>query len=171
MQTATLVLDSGYQPINIVPWQRAVSYLARARADVLEEYGALVHAGVQMPAVVRLNHQVSRGRQRVKFSRANVLMRDRCRCQYCGQRFAAKDLTFDHVVPRCQGGKTEWTNISMACWSCNDAKGGRRPEQADMRLLRQPVRPSWVPYYNPKLRASEVPPEWRGYWTVELEEW
>jgi hypothetical protein len=38
-----------------------------------------------------------------------------------------------------------------------------------MRLLREPVRPSWVPYYNPRLKLHEVPPEWRSYWTVELE--
>jgi 5-methylcytosine-specific restriction endonuclease McrA len=163
------VLDQSMQPINIVPWQRALSYVLRERADVLEEYDVAVHPWMQMPAVVRLNHSISRSKQRVKFSRANVLMRDRCRCQYCGVKFSARDLTFDHVVPRCQGGKTVWENIVMACWPCNDGKGGRRPEQADMRLIRQPVRPSWVPHYNPRLKLTEVPPEWRNYWTVELE--
>jgi 5-methylcytosine-specific restriction endonuclease McrA len=157
------------QPINIVPWQRALSYVLRERADVLEEYDIAVHPWIQMPAVVRLNHNVSRGKQRVKFSRANVLMRDRCRCQYCGLKFPARELTFDHVVPRSKGGKTTWENIVMACWPCNDAKGGRSPYEADMRLLREPVRPSWVPYYNPRLKLHEVPPEWRSYWTVELE--
>jgi len=169
VRTTTLVLDQSMQPINIVPWQRALSYVLRERADVLEEYDVAVHPWMQMPAVVRLNHSISRSKQRVKFSRANVLMRDRCRCQYCGVKFSARDLTFDHVVPRCQGGKTVWENIVMACWPCNDGKGGRRPEQADMRLIRQPVRPSWVPHYNPRLKLTEVPPEWRNYWTVELE--
>ena len=168
MQT-TLVLDSGMQPINIVPWQRAASYITRDVCSVLEEYDSQVHVDMQMPAVVRLNRSVARGKRRVKFSRANVLMRDRNRCQYCGQPFPPQQLTFEHVIPRCQGGKTEWSNIVMACWPCNDAKGGRTPAQADMRLLRRPERPSYVPWYNPKLRAKEVPPEWMGYWTVELE--
>jgi 5-methylcytosine-specific restriction endonuclease McrA len=165
----TLVLDQSYQPINIVSWQRAFGYLVRGRAEALEEYAQPIHADLQMPAVVRLTSGLKTGRRKVKFSRANVLARDRFRCQYCGQRFPKEGLTYEHVIPRCQGGKTCWENIVMACWPCNDAKGGRRPEQADMRLLRQPVRPTWVPTYNPRLTGKDVPPEWRNYWTVELE--
>jgi 5-methylcytosine-specific restriction endonuclease McrA len=47
------------------------------------------------------------------------------------------------VLPRSKGGKTVWENIVMACWPCNDAKGGRRPYEVNMKLLREPVRPSW----------------------------
>ena len=165
----TLVLDQSYLPVNVVSWQRAMSYLARDRADVLEEYDALVHAGVQMPAVVRLNRPVVRHRQRVKFSRANVLARDRSRCQYCGQRFPSAELTYDHVVPRSQGGRTTWENIVMTCIDCNRAKGNRTPAQAEMTLRTQPTRPAWVPRYNPRLQTREVPAEWRDYWTAELE--
>ena len=165
----TLVLDQGYLPVNVVSWQRAMSYIARDRAAVLEEYDALVHDGVQMPAVVRLSRPVARHTQRVKFSRANVLARDRWRCQYCGQRFRGDELTYEHVVPRSQGGRTTWENIVMACVDCNRRKGNRTPAQAEMKLLRLPARPAWVPRYNPRLQAREVPVEWREYWTVELE--
>jgi 5-methylcytosine-specific restriction endonuclease McrA len=165
----TLVLDQGYLPVNVVSWQRAMSYIARDRAAVLEEYDALVHDGVQMPAVVRLSRPVARHTQRVKFSRANVLARDRWRCQYCGQRFRGDELTYEHVVPRSQGGRTTWENIVMACVACNRRKGNRTPAQAEMKLLRPPARPSWVPRYNQRLQAREVPVEWRDYWTVELE--
>jgi 5-methylcytosine-specific restriction endonuclease McrA len=165
----TLVLDQGYLPVNVVSWQRAMSYLARARADVLEEYGTLVHDGVQMPAVVRLNRPVARHTPRVNFSRANVLARDRSSCQYCGQRFPSAELTYDHVIPRSQGGRTTWENIVMACVDCNRAKANRTPAQAEMRLRQQPARPVWVPRYNPRLQTREVPREWRDYWTVELE--
>ncbi len=165
----TLVLDQGYLPVNVVPWQRAMSYLARDRAAVLEEYGTPVHPGVQMPAVVRLTRPVARHLQRVKFSRANVLARDRHRCQYCGQRFPSAELTYDHVVPRSQGGRTTWENIVMACVDCNRRKANRTPAQAEMKLLRPPVRPTWVPRFNPRLQTRDVPPEWRDYWTIELE--
>ena len=167
--TSTLVLDTGFQVINVVSWQRAMGYIARGRCDVVEEYDAMVHADTQMPAVVRLTHQVHRTRQKVKFSRSNILSRDGNRCQYCGSRFSTGDLTYDHVVPRCQGGKTEWGNIVASCYACNQAKGNRTPEQADMRLLRKPVRPSWMPTYNPRLRLKNVPREWQNYWSVELE--
>ena len=33
------------------------------------------------------------------------------------------DLTFDHVIPRSQGGKTNWTNVVAACRPCNFKKG------------------------------------------------
>ena len=165
----TLVLDSSYLPVNVVSWQRAMGYIARERASVLEEYGTPVHEGIQMPAVVRLNNSVHRSKQRVKFSRANVLARDHGRCQYCGTRLPSGELTYDHVVPRAQGGKTVWENIVMSCVPCNAAKANRTPVQADMRLIREPVRPSWIPAYNPRLRLHDVPPEWADYWTVELE--
>jgi len=165
----TLVLDSSYLPVNVVSWQRAISYIARDRASVLEEYDREVHAGLNMPAVVRLNNSVQRGRQRVKFSRANVLARDKGRCQYCGARLPSDQLTYDHVIPRAQGGKTVWENIVMACVPCNAAKADKTPVQADMRLIKPPVRPSWIPRYNPRLRLVDVPPEWRDYWNVELE--
>ena len=168
----TLVLDSGYQPINAVSWEKAVGYLAKDRADVLESYvGREVHPGMEMPAVVRLRSAHRPGRQRVKFSRINVFTRDHHRCQYCSQRFPTAELTYDHVIPRCQGGRTEWTNIVSSCYACNEAKRNRTPAQADMRLLARPVRPTWLPSFNPRLRVPlrDVPPEWANYWSVELE--
>jgi 5-methylcytosine-specific restriction endonuclease McrA len=32
-------------------------------------------------------------------------------------------LTFDHVLPRYKGGKTDWNNIITACKCCNGKKG------------------------------------------------
>jgi 5-methylcytosine-specific restriction endonuclease McrA len=165
----TLVLDQSYLPVNVVSWQRAMGYIARDRASVLEEYGETIHKGIQMPAVVRLNNSVHRTKQRVKFSRANVLARDKGRCQYCGAKLPSGELTYDHVIPRAQGGKTVWENIVMACVPCNAAKANRTPVQADMRLIKAPVRPNWIPQYNPRLRLNNVPAEWADYWNVELD--
>lgn len=165
----TLVLDQGFMPINVVSWQRAFSYLMRGKAEALEEYDEAIHLDFQMPAVVRLTNGLKTGRRKVKFSRSNVLSRDRSKCQYCSRKLPASELTYDHVVPRCQGGKTTWENIVMACVPCNATKGNRTPEQADMRLIRKPERPLWVPTYNPRLKDKSIPPEWRNYWTVEIE--
>ena len=167
----TLVLDASWQPINAVSWQRAMGYVARGRCEVLENYDRMVHPDCAMPAVVRLCNSVKRTKQKVKFSRVNILARDRNTCQYCGPKFAPSELTYDHVTPRAQGGKTEWSNIVAACVACNTAKGARTPSQAEMRLLRKPERPSWIPQYNPRLRVPlrDVPKEWQTYWTVTLE--
>jgi hypothetical protein len=75
------------------------------------------------------------------FSKYLLLVRDGYRCQYCGND-DINMLTFDHVVPRCQGGVTSWENALTACFTCNQKKGGRTPEQANMRLLREPFTPT-----------------------------
>jgi len=165
----TLVLDQGYQPINLVPWTRAMSYIARGKVDVLEEYEQEVHFNMGMPAVVRLNHNIDTKKKRIKFSRQNVLARDRFRCQYCGAGGRNVVLTFDHVLPRSRGGRTEWENIVMACQACNARKANLTPQEAGMHLRVQPVRPTWVPSFNVVLQNIElIPVEWREYWTREL---
>ena len=167
----TLVLDQGYQPINLVPFTKALAYIFRDKVDVLEEYEVEVHDDYMMPAVVRFNYGIERNKQRVKFSRQNVLVRDGFKCQYYGHTGPKAELTYDHVVPRAQGGKTEWTNIVMACVDCNHGKADRTPEQAGMKLRKKPLRPSWIPTFNAKLfDVRDVPVEWKDYWTIELKE-
>ena len=166
----TLVLDMGYQPVNTVPFTRALRYVVKGKVDVIENYDMDIHPDWQMPAVVRLTHWINRNKQRVKFSRQNVLARDRWRCVYCGERKPTGELTFDHVMPRSRGGRTEWENIVTACVTCNLKKGSRTPEEAGMKLKGKPVRPTWLPVFNMALhQVSNIPPEWRDYWTIELE--
>jgi hypothetical protein len=100
---------------------------------------------VKVPAVVRLLRAFRRRRQRVKFSRVNIYARDKYTCQYCREVRAIGELTYDHVVPRRLGGRTEWTNIVTACQDCNLRKGARTPEQAGMALKARPICPDWVP--------------------------
>jgi len=165
----TLVLDMGYQPINAVSHRKALRYVIKGKVDVLETYDQAVHPEWEMPAVVRLTHWIKPHKHRVRFSRQNVLARDRWRCQYCGDRFLTHQLTFDHVVPRSRGGQTVWENIVMACQVCNSHKGNRTPAEAGMRLLKKPKRPTWLPNFNLTLQQlREIPDQWREYWTVEL---
>lgn len=169
----TLVLDMGYQPINTVPFTRALTYLAKGKVEVLEEYEQPIHPDWVAPAVVRLTHWIRPHRKRVKFSRQNVLARDHWTCQYCGKRFSTRDLTFDHVIPRSRGGKTSWENIVTACGgtptSCNHVKADRTPEEAGMKLRKKPMRPTWLPIFNFALQEiTRIPPEWRDYWSSEL---
>jgi 5-methylcytosine-specific restriction endonuclease McrA len=92
-------------------------------------------------------------------------------CQYCGNRFPDDDLTFDHVVPECRGGKTWWTNIVTACGSCNSRKDDRTPEEAGMPLLRKPKKPSWLPGVLALLvHKGEVPTQWADWidWLIPI---
>jgi 5-methylcytosine-specific restriction endonuclease McrA len=58
--------------------------------------------------------------------RDRVFERDDFRCVYCGKRFAAEELSVDHVEPRVRGGDQSTGNLVTACRACNNLKGHRR---------------------------------------------
>ena len=172
--TRTLLLTQGYEPIQIISWQRAVTLLALDKVDVVEEYEAEIRAVslvINVPAVVRLRKSFRRHAKLVKFSRVNIYARDAYRCQYCGVRCTIDELTYDHVIPRSKGGHTTWENIVSACYDCNRDKSNRTPGEAGMKLLSVPVRPTWMPSVQIRVSTKSVPDAWRDYvyWTAEID--
>jgi 5-methylcytosine-specific restriction endonuclease McrA len=173
--TKTLLLSQSYEPIKVISWQRAITLLFLGKVEVIEEYVHDVRSVtfvIKIPAVVRLLRAFRRHHKPVKFSRVNIYARDHYTCQYCGTKLGVAELTYDHVVPRSQGGRTEWTNIVTACHDCNRDKGGRTPKQAGMHLRATPVQPDWVPAVTIRVSLRSVPDAWRDYlyWTGTLEE-
>ena len=75
-----------------------------------------------------------------------LFKRDDHLCLYCGNKFKTEDLSRDHVTPLFQGGKDLWVNVVSACKRCNNAKAGRTPEQANMKLLAIPFVPTHAEY-------------------------
>jgi hypothetical protein len=75
-----------------------------------------------------------------------LFRRDANVCMYCADRFRTAELTRDHVEPLSQGGTDIWTNVVTACRRCNNHKGGRRPEQANMQLVAVPFTPTYAEY-------------------------
>lgn len=162
------------EPVKAISWQRALTLLTLGKVEVLSEYDGFVRSStvvIKIPAVVRLLRAFKRFRKPVKFSRVNIYGRDGYACQYCGQKKRIDKLTYDHVVPRSQGGKTIWTNIVTACSECNIKKGGRTPEQAHMKLRSQPVQPKTMPALTIQISTKNVPDAWRDfmYWTGDLD--
>ncbi|MBV6416618.1 MAG: hypothetical protein CMLOHMNK_01226 [Steroidobacteraceae bacterium] len=75
-----------------------------------------------------------------------LFRRDAFLCMYCAQRFAARELSRDHIRPFSQGGKDIWTNVVTACRRCNNLKASRTPEQARMQLIAVPFTPTYAEY-------------------------
>ncbi len=75
-----------------------------------------------------------------------LFRRDALLCMYCGEQFAALDLSRDHVTPLSQQGTDSWNNVVTACKRCNNHKAGRRPEEARMELLAVPFTPTHAEY-------------------------
>ena len=163
-----LVLNASFEPLHFVTWQRALQLLFQGKVEVIEESDQevrTVRVTIRVPAVLRLLTYVPLGRRRqiVRFSRANILLRDQNACQYCGRRFAKSHLTLDHVTPIVQGGQKCWENIVTACKLCNQSKGGRTPVQAGMRLIRKPKQPSWLPLNSLEVGFTRTPESWKIY--------
>lgn len=178
----TLVLDTSYMPVARVHWQRAVTLLFLGKVEVVEEYESelirSVTFSIKVPSIVRFLRALRSKKKAIKFSRENVYARDSGKCQYCGCKVPRPEATYDHVVPRAQGGTTHWENIVIACMDCNQRKGNRTPTQAGMKLLSTPVRPKKL---NDNLRFTiqwhpSMPASWKDwlashhYWNDALEE-
>lgn len=162
------VLEEYSDVVGALPLELASSYrefliAIRKSAEDARDGAIDIHA----PAVIRVVNQFSTRMRKVKFSRLNVFTRDKFSCQYCGKKFSAsaafKMLTYDHVIPRHQGGRTIWTNIVTACYDCNSAKANMTPEQAGMRLLSQPRRPHSLPLQLGLHIRGPFPDEWKPY--------
>jgi 5-methylcytosine-specific restriction endonuclease McrA len=162
----TLVLDAAFRPLHAIRWQRAMVLDLLDRVDVLEYYDAVVRTSTDafpLPAVVRHRAFVQRGPRRVALTRGNLLARDGCRCQYCGEAFASRELTIDHVLPRSKGGPSTWENLVIACGPCNRRKGDKTPAEAGMPLLTRPRRPMVLTMDRDGLFTGAHPSEWEEY--------
>lgn len=178
----TLVLSHAFEPVARVGWQRAITLLFEGKVEVLEEYEdrtvRSVSLELKVPSIIRFLRKVRVRRRGVKFSRENVYARDGGACQYCGRKLTHREATYDHVVPRSQGGPTGWKNVVIACTPCNQRKGGRTPAQAGMQLRSVPDTPTRLPdVIRLTFRLDEgAPASWKHwlrtyrYWNDELEQ-
>lgn len=145
----TLVLNADMQPLSWAPlsvwsWEDAFVAVHQERVVQVRTYDDITVRSAshtfEVPSVVALKSY--RKRKKVAFTRYHVFLRDEFICQYCGKRFPAKELTFDHVVPRCRGGQSNWTNIVACCSKDNLRKGSKSLSQAGLTLLRRPFEPT-----------------------------
>jgi 5-methylcytosine-specific restriction endonuclease McrA len=160
-----LVLNASYEPLQLVTLRRAIVLLLQEKAELVEAAEQQLRArsiAFDVPIVIRLVRYIKIPRRlRLPCSRRGVLARDRETCQYCGMQPGRLHLTVDHVIPRSQGGLTNWENVVTACRDCNHRKGGRTPEQANMQLLTRPRQPQYVAFaLLGELERHEV---WRKY--------
>ena len=180
-QFPALVLNADFRPLSYFPlslwsWQDSIKAVFLSRVNVVSEYDHAVHSPsleMRLPRVISLKDFVSLDR-RPAFTRFNVFLRDAFSCQYCGGGFAAEILTFDHIVPRSRGGRSQGDNVGTACAPCNLKKGHRSLKKARMGLLRRPERPT---NYQLQENGRAFPPNflhesWRDflYWDTELEQ-
>ena len=183
----SLVLNADYRPLSTYPLsiiaaQDAVSAIWRERVDVVEAWPDAFFRSpsttIAVPKIVVLRHYAAVSGE-PKFCRRSILLRDRFKCCYCGEPFSSPDLTYDHVIPRSLGGKTEWTNIVTACLKCNARKADNLPNYSgrkaagQMRPLKDPRRPTNAELLRAGLEflPNDVREDFGSYlyWNAELQ--
>jgi 5-methylcytosine-specific restriction endonuclease McrA len=176
----TLVLSVGYEPICTTSWFDAFCQVLRGVAVMVEEYPdrqiQSVRKAYPMPSVIQLKKHVPH-QKHIRFSRENVWLRDGGKCGYCQKQCSRNNFTYDHVIPKTQGGKTTFENIVICCLRCNQLKGGRTPKEAGMTLHANPISPKFMTGFRKAIRVRKnMPKTWsfyldsNVYWNIELEE-
>ena len=172
-----LVLNADYRPLSYYPlslwsWQDSIKSVFLDRVIIVSQYDRVISSpsfSMKLPSVIALKSYI-RPQSNPNFTRFNVFLRDKFMCQYCRSK---KELTFDHLLPRSKGGKTDWRNVVTACSSCNVKKGGRLFINSGMTLNQIPYQPTTEDLHK---NGKNFPPNYLHkswidylYWDVELE--
>jgi 5-methylcytosine-specific restriction endonuclease McrA len=165
------VEDGRFVSYDFDDW-RELSEFRREFEPEQHDWVRTVRFHIAVPRIIRVLTFSRVPKQQVKLNRRNIYARDHNKCQYCGKRFSTSELSLDHVIPRSQGGDNSWHNVVCCCVKCNVRKGGRTPQQAGLKLVKDPVRPRRSPVINISLSKSKYS-SWQqfldhAYWNVEL---
>lgn len=148
-----LALNASFEPLTMVPAQRAVRLVLDGKAEILEaacdRAFRSLRSELPFPLVIRLVRFVSVPRRlRRQVTNTFLFARDGYSCQYCGRHRSElrgrQFLSRDHVVPLSRGGTNTWANVVTSCSPCNNRKGNHLPEEVGMRLLAVPREPNHV---------------------------
>jgi 5-methylcytosine-specific restriction endonuclease McrA len=167
--------DGQYNSYDFTSWVDVSAFKAEYGLSDEDQYESIktVSLEIRVPKIIRLVVYDKLPKASIKFNRKNIFARDKNKCQYCGKKVPTSELSLDHVIPRTQGGTSNWKNIVCACTNCNKHKGGRRPAEAGMKLICRPVKPRHCPVIQLKLGSNKYN-SWKqflnnAYWSVPLE--
>ena len=177
-----LVLNKLWHAIRIVPAIRALTLLFTDKASavdgedysmysweewikitVVEDDECITTSSslLKIPKVIVLSKYDKFPKKGMKLTKKNIFLRDHFTCQYSGQIVSLNDADIDHVNPKSRGGKTSWNNLVVCSKEINRKKANRTPEEAGLRLLKPPSKPSsQVIYIDPQMK---VDPYWEKF--------
>ena len=163
LNSRVLVLNQNFEPLTVCKVKRAVNLLILGKADLIEHLNGKrirsVSLSLPVPSVLRLKYYINIKRKEIALTKKNIIRRDNSQCQYCGATSGV--MTTDHVRPKSLGGEETWENLVCACVKCNNRKGGRTIEEANMMLLKKPKKPHYFAFI---VSAFGKPDEgWRPY--------
>lgn len=164
MSKKILLLNSTYEVLSFISERKALKLYFKNKVDVISIWPDMeIHYGgghIDFPATIRLKYFVRKNYSQLTFSRKAVFKRDRFSCQYCGKFLKSGQVTVDHVIPKSLGGASSFNNCVTSCYACNNKKGSRTPEQANMILPTKPIAPIGYLHY---ISESD---SWHDEWDI-----
>lgn len=138
----------GTEKLGVVSLQKAVHMVHRGVARVHTSKEGDRIGPYERPTAVELVQYIFakwmyNKTGKTPYSKSAVLRRDKHTCAYCGRTAT----TVDHVIPKSQGGKSDWLNVVAACWTDNQRKADKSLEQVGMKLQWKPFVPSFEQAY------------------------
>jgi HNH endonuclease len=67
----------------------------------------------------------TREKQRRKRIREYVINRDGSLCCYCDKVLTEETITLEHIIPDSENGTFNATNLTIACYQCNNKRGNK----------------------------------------------
>ncbi len=194
MRTCLEVIN--HIPVGIISTKRAIVAIQNGRAIALANYEDTIvrssgyisydlalmkskNSVISMPipsviTFVNSDYVPKKYTKVLPFNRKNVYIRDRGRCAYCDRKVSLNNFTFDHIIPRVDGGTDCWENVVVSCVRCNNKKDRMSLKKFGKRLIRQPYAPTLdkaAPSHLVSKLATDIPHEtWTDfiYWNIEL---
>lgn len=153
-----VVLNGDYSFLNLISWRRAICMIMKGKAEVLKYSDKVITIAegkvMQIPLVLKLIKIVRMiYRNRVPFSKRNVMIRDGYKCVYCE---STDTLTIDHVIPISKNGKSDFDNCVTCCKTCNAKKKDRTPSEAKMYMKRKPYSPTISEFIKIRLKSLKL---------------
>jgi len=145
-KNAVLLLNADYSFLNTIDIKKSLSLWARGKAKILKSGKRIVHPklNISLPEVMILINYVHipYRSNHIKLSKETLMLRDGFVCQYSGRRLRKSEIEIDHVIPKSRGGKDTWENLVVSSSEINNFKGNKTPEEAGIKLIRKPFRPT-----------------------------
>ena len=186
LEKQVLVLNRSWQPINVMPVQKALVMMSTDVATAMDfsDEGYFVPVrwkdwlelpvrdqddGITTPSrVVRVPRVIIAIQfnkvpvKRPRLSLKHLWERDNHRCAYTQRVLKPDECSMEHVVPRSKGGATEWKNVVLADKRINNMRGNRSLEEAGLTLKIRPHVPTAKPFHE-TVRSNLKFAEWEFF--------
>jgi 5-methylcytosine-specific restriction endonuclease McrA len=182
LDNLVLILNTGWTPIRVKNIKTAIKLLFRERACVVdpfnyevfnwdkwvnqkitdgEPYIQAVRFKVKAPEIIVLTQYHKTPNYNVRLTKRNIFIRDKYYCQYSGEILSKKNADIDHIIPKSKGGKNTWDNLVATSKAINRKKGDKTPEEAGLKLVKKPVKPSnSALLFDPR---KKIPESWKKF--------